>query len=261
MAGGYFDDGTGAFELGAHVFATPTMARRSVEIAPAGRAARVLDLGGGVLRVCVTAQRLRDNMGDAERWIYDRVHALAESAPGSLACEDNQGRRAVFAQSVCVWAVGRVRGFRFCDLHLEFLGPESEPEPEWGALPEPPEVYADTTTAQDYAAGGVTLGVGGEMRIEMTRSYPLREIPRARGARTRGPCSGALLRFVVTADLLDREQNLASALAELGRSIGPGPVDLTGNGSAFPGVLLRSLQPAHTDWSHTRFDAEFIQEL
>ena len=95
----------------------------------------------------------------------------------------------------------------------------------------------------------------------MTRNHPLRQIPRARGARTGGPSSAAQMRFIVTAHLLDRTHNLAAALEDLARQIGPEPVDLTGNGNTYEDVLLDVLRPVHTDMNHTSFEAEFVKRL
>ena len=114
---------------------------------------------------------------------------------------------------------------------------------------------------EDYAAGGVTLGIGVGMRIEMQRSFPRRGIPRARGARARGPRSGAAMRFVVSAHLVDRTAVMARALEDLARSIGPRYVDLTGNGNTYADVLLERIQSAATDMNHTTFEAEFVQEI
>jgi len=261
VAAGYFADGTISIELGAHAFATPVACRRNTILSPAATPAVVLDAGGGTLELQVTGQRVRDNLGDAERYIYEHLHALGTSDPGTLGCEDNAGRRATFGDSVCVAAEGEVRAFRFCDMRMTFLSPERASQPAWGTVPSAPATYAATSTAQDYAAGGITLGRGASLRIEMAREFPLRQIPRARGARARGPRTGALLRFVVTAYLLEPAANLAAALAELSLQIGPRPVDLTGNGNTYEDVVLDSLRPAHTDLNHTRFEAEFVKEI
>jgi len=244
MAEGYFNDGTVNVELGAHVFATPTGRRSIVRLAPHSAPGRVHDSGGGILTLEVTAQRLRANLGDAERYIYERLRALATSGPGDLGCEDNRGYRHVFGDSVCVGGRGEVHGYRFVEMRLDFLTPEKQTEPAWGAVPAPPGTYAGTWTIQDYRAGGVSLGVGGSMRIEMVRSYPLREIPRARGAREGEPESRAEMRFVVEASVVADASNLATELEDLARQIS-GEVYLTGNGNAYPGCILEGMRPRH----------------
>jgi hypothetical protein len=261
VPGGYFTDGTIDIELGAHVFAMPDVGRLNLVQSPAGAPAVVLDAGGGVLEVRVTGQRLRENLGDAERYLYERLCALATSDPGTLGCEDQAGHRATFGDSVCVSATGRVHGFRFCDTRMDFVSPEKSAEPGWGSIPEPPDTYSGTDTLQDYAAGGVTLGLGVGLRVEMQRQHPLRRVPRARGSRARGPASGAVLRLIVTAHLLERTANLAAALEDLARQIGPAPVVLTENGNTFEDVMLESVKPDHTDLNHTAVEIEFIQQL
>jgi hypothetical protein len=261
VAGGWFNDGTVNREVGAHVFWAPALARRNLRLTPAGIAALVLDDGGGILELDVTAQRLRANLGDAERYVYELLVALAGSAAGTFAYEDNLGFRAAFGQAVCTGGAGDVQGLCFADMRLDFATPEKAAEPAWGALPAPPGTYPGTATLQDYAAGGVPLGTGVGMRIEMARSYPLRELPRARGSRSRGPQSSAVMRFIVSAHLVDRTQNISRALENLERQIGPRAVDLTANGNTYEDVVLESLRPQATDMNHTNFEAEFIQEL
>ncbi len=262
MGQGYFDDGRIHVELGAHVFVTPSARRRNVVLAPHAHAATVLDSGGGVLSLRVTAQRVRASLGDAERYIFNLFHALACSGPGTLAFQDNLGNPAAIADSVCVAAIGRVSAFRFADIALDFVAPEQSAEPEWGSVPGTPPEYGGTSTQQDYSAGGVAIGTDPvQMRIEMTRDYPVREIPRARGARASGPKRGARIRFVVLAQVLTDGQNLAAYLAALARQIGPRTVSLEANGNTYGGVVLESLRPAHTDRRHTDFEAEFVMQV
>ena len=227
MPGGYFNDGNGTHvELGEHAFATATAYRRNVirepYATPYGGAARVMDSGGGILDVEATGQRVRANMGDAERYIYELFRALAFSGAGDLGVEDNRIFRQVYGDSVCVGATGEVRAFKFADMRFSFLSPEKSGEPAWGGPPpDAPLPYAGTSTAQDYAAGGVTLGIGVSMRIELIRSWPLREIPRARGARTTEPHRAAQIRFIVQCGALANAVHLAAYLENLARQIGP----------------------------------------
>jgi hypothetical protein len=261
MAGGYFDDGTVRVALGAYAFATPSQRRCNVLLTPYELPAVALESDGGVLGLAVTGQALRDNLGDAEMWAGELLRSLAASGAGTLGVEDGLGRRATFGNCACIGGVAEVRAFRFVEVRLDFECPEDADEPAWGGVPAAPAVYEGTSTLQDYAAGGVALGVGGTMRIEMARQFPVRPLPRARGARACGPQSSAHLRFTVTAHLTTAADNLAASLQALERSIGPEPVDLAANGNTYASVLLESVRPKHGDRSHTRFEAEFIQQI
>jgi hypothetical protein len=267
--GGYFNDGTVNVEIGEHAFATPAASRRSRSLDVAGRPSTVLDDGGGMLTLQVTGQRLRANLGDAEKYIYDLLVSLAGSTPGVLGCEDQLGHRAAFSQAVCIAGSGEVQAFKFADLRLEVLSPEKQAEPAWGAIPAAPGTYPGTSTLLDYSvsgadgAGGIALGTHPSgMRIEMARQYPLREIPRARGARSRGPSRGAVIRLTVSSHAVASGIHLARYLEDLARSAGGGrPVDLTGNGNTYEDVVLESLKPKHTDFRATTFEAEFLKQL
>lgn len=261
MPSGYFNDGTVSVEIGEHAFATPTPARRNILLECYFQPAFIHDSGGGVMDVQVTGQRLRANCGDAERYIYELFCALARSGAGDLGVEDNRGFRAVFGDSICVSASGDVRAFRFADMSFSFLSPERSAQPAWGAVPAAPGEYAGTSWLQDYTAGGVPLGVGGLMRIEMIRAGALREIPRARGARASEPYSGAHIRFIVTAHQLSETANLAEDLDGLARAIGPRYMDLVANGNTYHDVLLDSIRPVHTDMKATAYEIEFIQAV
>ena len=262
MAGGYFNDGLVSVEIGEHAFATPGAARRNLILDPHGQAAAVHDSGGGMISLDVTGQRLRENLGDAERYAYDLFVALALTDPGDLGVEDQLGHRATFAQAVCTGAAADVQAFRFADMRFEFLTPEKAAEPAWLAIPAAPATYPGTDTLLDYAAGGVALGTHPQgMSIEMARSYPLREIPRARGSRSRGPERGAIMRFIVASHAVASGLALARYLEDLARQIGPRPVDLTANGNTFADVVLDRLTPDHTDRRATRFTVELIQQL
>ena len=260
MAEGYFNDGTINIELGAHAFALPAGRRRIVKLTPHDDPATVLDSGGGILELDLTAQRLRTNLGDAERYIYELLLALATSDPGELGYEDNRGHRHVFGDAVCDEATGEVHGFRFADLRLHFACAEKSAEPAWAGAPAAPAAYAGTDTLQDYAAGGVTLGVGGRIRIEMDRSYELREVPRARGARATEPPRRAMMRFIIDADRVAGTENLATDLEDLARSIS-GYVNLTANGNTFTNVLLERIRPRHTDRKATGVQFTFVKDI
>ncbi len=262
MSGGYFKDGTMSVELGEHAFWVPAGLRRNVTLDPIGRVARVLDSGGGALELAVTGQALRANLGDAERYIYEHLRALAASAPGELGAQDHLARQVTAGQAVCVAAAGEVHAFRFADVRYEFAAPSTSSGPAWSSVPSAPGTYAGTSTAQDYAIGSVALGTHrSSMRIEMQRRHPLREIPRARGARARGPAGGAVIRFTVSSHAVAvAADHLARYLDDLRGQIGPRPVDLTANGNTYEGVLLEALRPKHTDSVHAEFEAEFLME-
>ena len=261
MAEGYFNDGTVNVEIGEHVFVMPSIPRRNIILEPHGDPATVLDSGGGILDLEVAGQRVRDNLGDAERYIYELLLGLAESDPGDLAHEDNRGHRSVMGDSVCIGGQGEVRGSKFADMRFDFLSPEKSSEPAWGVVPATPGVYPGTSTLRNYAVGGVSLGTGGELRIEMTRSWPMREIPRARGARTSVPARGAVMRFSVSAATIAGTSNLALTLENLARSIGPGLVNLTGNGNTYADVVLENARPGHTDRKFTTVEFEFLKQI
>jgi len=261
VAEGYFNDGTVNVELGEHVFVTPTGARRNVALEPHDDPAVVLDSGGGTFELQVTGQRVRDNLGDAERYIYQLLLALATSEPGDLAHENNRGYRSVFGDSACVSGEGDVQGSRFADMRFDFASPEKSSEPAWGAVPATPGIYAGTSTLRNYAAGGVSLGTGGEMRTEMYRAWPLREIPRARGSRTSVPPRGAVMKFLVRTAWPETTVNLARDLEDLMRTIGPRQVDLTANGNTYEDVVLAAMRPGHTDRKFTMVEFELLQQL
>ena len=211
-----------------------------------------------MLDLAVTAQRLRANLGDAERYAYELLLALSGSDPGVLGIEDARAERATFAEAVCVGGVADVRACRFVDMRLDFVAPQSLSEPSWGSVPTTPAVYSGTSTAQNYEAGGVALGDWAvSMRIEMVRRYALRTVPRARGGRAVGPTSGAQIRFIVTGHVVCPSDAVPDRLRDLARSIGPGEIDLTANGNTYPNVILESLRPKHTDLTHTSFEAAF----
>lgn len=258
---GYFRNGAIAIELGDHVFWTPAVYRRNVTAEPHGRAAQVMDSGGGTTGLGVQGQRLRDNLGDAERYVYEHLHALATAAAGTVGAEDSWGRRVTAGQSVCIAAAGRVHAFRFADVRYDFAAPSAPSPPAWQAPPAAAGTYSGTSTLQDYAAGGVTVGTHPEgMEIEMVRQFPLRQVPRARGARAQGPAREAVLRLTVASHAVADAAHLADYLAALARQIGPRPVDLTGNGNTYEDVVLSELRPDQTDKRHTRFTAEFLME-
>ena len=261
MAEGYFNDGTVNIELGEHVFATPLGNRRNVVLEPHDAAAVVLDSGGGMLDIEVTGQRVRDNLGDAEAYIYNLFLALATSEPGYLGCEDNRGYRYVFRDAVCVSARGEVQAFKMADMDLRFACAESPELPAWGAVPASPATYPGTSTLQDYAMGGRSLGTGGSMRIEMSRAWPVREVPRARGARTSIPPRGAVMRFVVFAATLGDADPLLFAIRRATQRLGPRAADLTANGNTFADVVLEGTRPRHTDRKQTMVEFEFIQQI
>jgi hypothetical protein len=226
-----------------------------------GRPARVHELGGGTERIRITAGRLRANLGDAERYAHDLLAALAVSGPGQLGVEDRRGQRHTWAGAVCVEASAAVRAFRFVELDCLFRAPESPSSPDWAGAPAPPDTYPKRSTAQDYAAGGVDLGIGGTMCIEMERTAPLRTVPRARGARPRPAPSGAIMRFQLDAHANADTDHLAAHLEDMARSIGTGPVDLTANGNSFSSLVLEELRPDNTDVRATSFRATFLRQL
>jgi hypothetical protein len=261
MSAGYFKVGRTKIELGAHVFALPGGHRRNLRLEAHDVPAELLDSGGGVLSLSVRAQRDRYNLGDAEKYAYNRLHQLALLGPGTLAFQDSRGYQHTFGDAFCVGGSATIYGLRFADMRLDFQCPEKLTEPAWSGAPGAPGLYAGTTTAQDYAAGGIPLGVGGTMEIEMMRSGEIREVPRARGARADVPVRGAIMRFTITAGRVADFTNLATDIENLTRTIGPRYVALTGNGNTFSDVLLESVRPTSTDAKHTLVAFEFTKEI
>jgi len=262
LAAGYFDDGTIDIELGQHVFGVPATTHRALRTLPHGGPAHLHDSGGGSLELTVTGQRVRSNLGDAEWYAHVRLSALARSDPGTLACEDNRGNWMAYDHAVCIGGQATVQSFRFVTMDLDFLAPQKSGDAGHAAAPAAPATYPGRTGHLDYEADGIAIGhhpVG--LTIEMARQFPLREIPRARGARARGPRRGAEMRLTVRSHALVTTQHLSDYLSALARAIGPEPVNLTGNGNTYPGVVLEELRPAQTDQPWTAFDAIFVEAL
>lgn len=258
---GYFIGPETEVELGRHAFGTPRARRENIVLSPHDGPAMIHDVGGGVQDIRLTGQRLRANLGDAERWAWEVLTSLAASGPGELGVEDERGMRSTWSDAVCVEARASVRAFRFVTLECRFRAPESPSSPAWAGAPAEPGTYSGTATSQDYAAGGVELGIGGTMRLEMERSASLRTIPRARGARIGSSPGGAVMRLKVDAHAKADAEHLAAHLRDMARSIGARPVDLTANGNTYPGVALESIRPDHSDMRAASFTAEFACEL
>ena len=157
--GGYFTDGETHVELGEHVFLTPVARRANALLSPPNRPGVLLDGGGGVVELTVTGQRLRHNLGDAERYVYGLFRALALSGAGDLGVEDELGSRSVFGDCLCVEAAAEVRAMRFVEMRFTFAAPERVSQPAWAGVPAAPGEYPRTDSLQDYAAGGVAVFV------------------------------------------------------------------------------------------------------
>jgi len=256
---GYFIGPNTEVELGRQAFGAPRPRREVVTLSPPAAPARVHDAGGGILDIPLTGRRLRANLGDAERWAWKVLTALATSGPGELGIEDRRGECATWSDAVCVRASAEVSAFRFVTLECAFRAPESPSSPAWAGAPAAPATYSGTSTSQDYAAGGVDLGVGGTMRLEMERQAALRAVPRTRGARVSGPPSGAEVRLKIDAHAKADAAHLAAYLHDMARSIGARPVDLSANGNSYAGVVLDDLRPDHSDTRAASFTAEFVR--
>ena len=107
----------------------------------------------------------------------------------------------------------------------------------------------------------MTFNLGVAMRIEMVRTWDLRELPRARGSRTSPVPSGARMALIIQAHAVAETWNLARYMETLTRQIGPRAVTLTGNGNAYYGCILEAVRPDHTDLKAAAFEAEFVQEI
>jgi hypothetical protein len=69
------------------------------------------------------------------------------------------------------------------------------------------------------------------------------------------------MRFTVSAAAIAGTSNLAGYVEALVRSIGPGPVDLTGNGNTYSDVVLANARPGHTDRKFTMVEFEFLKQV
>lgn len=261
MANGYFDDGATHIELGAHTVFVAGFGRNDLILAPHDAVGRVLDTGGGIVDVSVRGQRLRANMGDAEYYIYEILTCLARSEAGDIGSEDNRGERVVFGNSVCVGGAGNVHAYQFADIRMDFESPEKSSEAAWGSVPATAGIFAGSTTNQTYVAGGEDLGCGGSMRIEMERDWPLRVIPRARGARTSVPYRGAVMLFNVRTLWQADGDHITDDITDLVRAIGPRHVDLVANGMTYSDVLLRGAGMEGGDAKYAMVSFDFVQEV
>lgn len=256
---GYFED-TDKLDLGEHVFATPIGRRQVRRNSLPGQSAHVHAKGGGILRLEVTAQRLRENLGDAERWIYSRLASLLTAGPGLLAYEDAHGQAHAYDGCVLLGADAQVEAYRWATMTLDMACPETDAAATPGSMPPAPGAYSGTSTAQDYAAGGQDLGRGGRLTLEASRSSMLREIPRARGARPSQPKSGGEIRLMVEGAVVASGQPVGETIESVARSIGAAEVTLSGNGNSYDTCVLEDVSPEHTDWRHTTLTFQFVQD-
>jgi len=256
MAEGYI----GGIEIGAHVFGTPGLQRNLIKRTPYNAPARIHDAGGGYLPLEITGQRLRDSTGDAEMWLYTRMRALAAQAHASAAYEDSRGYQHVYGDSLVTGAAGRVHGGRFAELRIDCQCPEASAAPAWAGAPAAPTTYPARTSAQDYEAGGVSLGYGGGLEFRLTRHADARMIPRARGARTTVPYSDVVLQIVATVWQRGDLDTATGEVADLYRGI-EGRVTLTGNGNTFTDCLLQRASCRHADVKALEVKLTFLHDM
>lgn len=277
----YFDDGDIAVELGVAGYGTPDMSRETVRVELPDRPAEAHGLSGGVQNIQLTCGRKRANLGDAERYAFEKLKTLATSGYGVLGVRDWQTGRTMYSHkwenAICVDASATIEAFSDSEswvaFDYRFLAPSAPPPttttaatttttwpPQWPA-PDPPSTYAGTSTSQDYTAGGVDLGVGGTMDVEMVRNAELRTVPRARGARPGGPESGAAIHLTVNSHIRADDTHIAQAIEDKVRAIPDGKIDLVANGVTYQDVLLRSINPEHGQQRTAAFTAEFVKEL
>jgi len=256
MAEGYLGD----VEIGAHVFVTPGLTRNILRRSPYNAPARQHDAGGGYLTLEATGQRLRASRGDAEWWLYTRLLALAAYSAPCLAYEDSRGYAHVYGDAVLTGASGRVYGGRFAELRLDCQCPEASAASAWVAPPAEPGTYAGRTDAQDYAAGGVSLGYGGELEFRLTRKAECRMIPRARGARSTAPYSDVVLQIVATVWQRGDLEAVTGTVEDLYRDIS-GRVALTGNGNTYSDCMLQRASCRHADVKTLELKLTFVQDM
>lgn len=266
----YFDDGAVNVELGEAGHGDPQFAREVLRIKLGNRPAAVHGAGGGEQDIRLETGRERENLGDAEKYAYELFTSLATSEHGTLGVRDwrssDELHEHVWADAICIEASATIEAHKWVSMSLRFLAPQKAPAATtttsgaWPA-PSPPGTYPGTSTSQDYSAGGIDLGVGGSLRIEMVRSADLRTIPRARGAKPGAPWSGSSIRLIVNAHAKTDTEHLAGYLADLTRSIPTGPINLTANGNRYSGLILEELRPDNAIHRSTSFSARFVKEL
>ena len=246
-----------------HTFGSVAPARGLAVLAPLGAAAKLFPLGGGVHEITLTCQEDRYNLGDAEWYAGQKLEALAASGVGEVGWQDNHERSVAFSEAMFKSGAAVVEADRFVTLTLVFLAPaSSEAAGFWEVVDEPGE-YGGRDSDKDYAAGAVSLGtVGDTMTVEVMRQVRMRQIPRCRGARSGIPHSGAVQRLSVTGFLDARTGDHPSRQIEtMIRAIGPGKIDLTGNGNTWGGCVLAGIRPELTDRKGVMFTADFEREL
>ncbi len=258
---GYYDTSTDKVDLGQHVFATPGVQRQMADRRLPDHPTRWHPQGGGVINLEVTAQRQRDNLGDAEWWAYSRLRDLVLADKGTLAVSDALGNEHAFGDAVMASAEARVDAYELATLTLDMQCGESSSDAAYGTPPSEPATRAGTSTSQDYTAGGVSLGVGGKMELEAYRDTRIRSIPRSRGARVSPPKTGGEMRLMITADLVAGGTNVADDAEALARSISDQSLTVAANGNVYTECVLADVSSEHTDWRNTTLTWTFVQDL
>jgi hypothetical protein len=254
----YLDVGPALLDLGVCAELLPETARRTLPLPGGGAPAWSF---GGERKLVLQTHCLRANRGDAERYAWERLRALATAGPATLGVEDEFGRRSTWRDCVCASAVARVHGERLAVIEYRFAAPETTATPAWQGPPDPPATYPQTATLQDYSAG-VPLGDHATgLRMHLSRRSPLRPIPRTRGARVDLPYAGAALRMSVTGWLHRPAESLPGALAQMVRSISTDRVALQANGNTYSGLRLEHCTPRRRGLSDLQFYLTFLQEI
>lgn len=262
MPGAYFQDDTSSIELGASASVLASATRRMVVVRSRAGDAQVTGADGGLLGLTVVAHRLRANLGDAERYAWETLRALAAAGTGTLGIEDAFGARTTFGSCACRRASARMTAGRLVEMRLDFVAAERSAQPAWSALPDTPGTWPGTDTLRDYAVDGVSLGDRpAAMRLEMERDTDLRVVPRTRGARATIPGGGALLRLSVTGWLQPTGGSPVAAFDGLVRSIGTAGPTLSGNGNSYANVRLEAARPLRVGRDSLQFVITFLQEV
>lgn len=257
---GYFSSSGTTVEIGQRASGAGGGRHRVVRRSRPGAGA-VHDSGGGVLEWELQSMRVRDNLGDAERWAYEVLSALIQAEPGEVGWEDGRGGRSVRSDALLVSGEATVSAYRVAELSLDWQAAQQSSTPSWSGAPAAPGTYAYTHTDQDYVAGGESLGTAGSMTLEAYRSGDLREVPRARGSRRGMQLRDAEMRLIVEADLMVGTAHLADAADQVARAIGTRPVSLGANGVWYTECVLSGWSPEQTTRRSTRVRWEFVQDL
>lgn len=269
---GYFTGTDPDIGLGDWAMGTAQPASELIALGPTLPLSSVLTCHGGILSINLLAYCERASLGDAEWWLTQKLEALAGSAAGTLAFEDNQDRPVTYEDALFVSATGMVHAYQVAVLEAQFLAPMKSAQPGWGPesgtgtetwadVPDEPAEYAARTTSQNYLANGQELGLGPMLSLAVDRRAQLRVIPRCKGARVSADPAEARMTIEISADLVSDTDHWQVQLEDKVRSIGVGPFGVTGNGNTWDLCRLVEARPEPSDVYATSMLYRFQREL